>query len=70
VIDIPTMRKRLYAALFEPDGLTRRDADELHLDVTDLLAELERYRRDRLPTIDDIIRREEQAVGGALEVTP
>lgn len=56
--DIPTMRARLYEAIFEPDGLTRRDADELHLDVTDLLAELERYRRERLTTVEDIIRRE------------
>lgn len=46
--DIPTMRARLYEAIFEPDGLTRRDADELHLDVTELLAELEQLRRERV----------------------
>jgi hypothetical protein len=56
--DIPTMKRRLYEALFQPDGLTLRDADELHLDVIEMLAELERLRRERLPTIDDIIRRE------------
>jgi hypothetical protein len=48
VTDIPTMRARLYEAIFEPDGLTRRDADELHLDVTELLAELEQLRRERV----------------------
>ena len=51
--DIPKMSRRLYAALFEPDGLTRRDADELHLDVTEMLAELEQLRRERDASRED-----------------
>ncbi len=45
--DIPTMKRRIYEALFEPDGLTLRDAAELHLDLLEALAELEHLRRER-----------------------
>lgn len=53
------LMRRVNAALYEPESINRREADALRDEIAALIGENERMRAERLPTIHDIIAREQ-----------